>query len=65
MADKRLEQMAAAKRAEEDYEINVSGSFNCQQCGECMDGAYLDGVKGVLLWKCTSGHTSFITDIGL
>lgn len=40
--------------------VKISGSFQCQTCGECVNNALYNPEKSELGWKCENGHISAI-----
>ena len=40
--------------------MDVSGSFECQECREVVTSAILDDDL-ILLWKCSNNHTSKVS----
>lgn len=38
--------------------LEVSGAFECQECGQVANTASYDSDESVLTWECGSGHSS-------
>lgn len=49
----------------EEWEPNIDGAFDCQTCNECVESALLDFTKGVLIWKCSKGHLSYVENFNV
>lgn len=53
------------KNSSDKFETNVEGCFDCQVCDELVQTAYHDRTTGLLVWKCSEGHTSHIKDFNV
>lgn len=44
--------------ADDDFTLDIEGSFLCQVCNEDVEHAQYFMKKAVLSWECSSGHVT-------
>lgn len=51
------------EQTKERYVPNMSGAFDCQICDEFVREAYHDRQTRMIVWKCSQGHASYISEV--